>query len=67
MSPFSSISSDKNADTTEILQLNVLLQTSAPESNEPEYFSLLQFKSIFSKSRRVTALSAYIRCYSILN
>lgn len=40
MSPFSSISSDKNADTTEILQLNVLLQTSAPESNEPEYFFL---------------------------
>lgn len=38
MSPFSSISSDKNADTTEISQLNVLLQTSAPESNEPEYF-----------------------------
>lgn len=48
MSPFSSISSDKNADTTEISQLNVLLQTSAPESNEPEYFFLYCNSRAFS-------------------
>lgn len=38
MFPFSSSSNDRNADTTEILQLNILLQASASESDKPEYF-----------------------------
>lgn len=63
-SSFSSIFTMTEVDlyNTELLKLDKLFETSAWESDKPEYFStVVQFNCILSKSRRITVLSTDIR------
>lgn len=63
-SPFSCIFTVTEVDpnTTQLLKLDILFETSAPKNYNPEYFSIVALcNNILSKSRRITALSTGIR------